>query len=45
MVEELVILVDKNDNPIGTEEKVNVIYRMENYIEHLQHYYLILMED
>ena len=45
MPEELVILVDKNDNPIGTEEKVNVIYQMENYIGNLLHCYLILMEE
>ena len=26
MVEELVILVDKNDNPVGTEEKVKMSF-------------------
>jgi len=46
MPEEFVILVDENDNPIGSEEKVKiVIYLMGNYTEHLQHYYLIIKED
>ena len=45
MSEEFVILVDKNDNPIGTEEKESVICQMENYTEHLLLYYLTKTVD